>query len=1493
MSHFKWLLLLILVTGCFRKASDPKSSAFEDGEPNVASNFRAQELTGNSISFKAHEIWEVPVEKTYDFRVCLISKATQQQLPSGQTFDVVLPNGAILDIEDNRTDDLGCFNWEEDQPFDFTGESVYIGKRRTLRAKGGAYAGSIDLHIGVNPWAEYRNENVPEVVDLNRRKFALRRMVPEDEEDPRRSGIFARSESAQLYFENDPAVTITRVKDISDGKRVRVIVRLNPFILPLSMNGMTPSPRPLTAGKFRIFANLISAHVGEKANEHVILASLSDQGSNGNGRLGYEEVDVHGTGVLTLQMEFDLKREIHMGEVQLALKVDPIHAPMSLSSHEGLYTLGAFKDLFTSGGREEIEGSYSNTDFNFGKYLRSSSNFEQLKEKGFADDLQPIYFEPLEPRFIRIGAGETATRRTVIYRVTTFVKDTIDGSPVKLQSFKVTKHLEGMEDIRSTDRLGRLVWFNELTHLYYQAERYFSPRFTIEQVSSGYKEERRAVVNPWDEGWTFGTDPDGVEEEYNELANQQVRDPLLMTDAFRYQTIRFRYVIDENMTLNVKKAVVMALDPLVQKFSIKEGRKIFEPLRDGIYLAHVALVKKYLDPYPNGERLVRLEDESTGEFGYHIQKVSESEEARKGHFSTVVKKLLRVQAGRITTPLEFSMRDLRMMSIRSNLMVQLETIDEDKLLRDNTVYQLMEEQMEEVVRMNSGEMSETQRAEFLAQKRADLEREQRRLREFITQEREQLDEFRGERNKIFDQRYEEVVGQEAELTEEAIKERLDEHMAQLDEIYSLSTQEYRDYRAEVMSNFVEMHKDIDTTWSEAAREWEEIAMSYVEEAQRENQPPTVPDNQVGFYNNEFDYFNNIFRFLDENGYALSIGADTLEKLELNNYTINPAAPFVDLDLYVDEESGLKKRTFIGPCTLVENDNMSEMRPTDTLDEEHADRIDSGQRLFTPRIEPPDNSAFEDSAYHDSLKPFFGWHVDDQVIPFHVQNEKHYEKTMLALSTTGRFVERYNLSYVSLGDNKANYKPITKFIDGCTFEREEDCFESDLSNVVSSTEFLNTDLQNTLGLLGRFFNQNPNYVLQRLDEEIIASADIGGLWKLPLELNPNADAIRSHRHYQLSNMDIDRAKEYINTHGEVKFNAERVTKVWIEKGITEIDLLDAVRACNLLATQTGSYLREADVVESSDDITFFERMNGVNSRSLENYLLSYCISKIKYMPAANQVFFDGVSFERRNIIYKTGPYVHNTGRNMNLNIGASFSLANYKDLAQSASLTVGGGAEASIFGVFGGEIAISRSNTAAEGANESDVRDLSTAVFLVVQEANMDIYINEHEKCLNLQFSGDFIKDLDPRLLRLKDNVNLYDHDVLNALTRGYFLCTGEVVENDNDENKYVVNENYYYVSQHFTAGDMLDEANLLNHVWLLALRGDRDFVDFVHMIDGDLKTPTGEHIDIDSEYKYPLDHLNNTYKKVLPSFPGMYTVPEPHPQKIIESVSQRIIEDRE
>jgi len=122
-------------------------------------------------------------------------------------------------------------------------------------------------------------------------------------------------------------------------------------------------------------------------------------------------------------------------------------------------------------------------------------------------------------------------------------------------------------------------------------------------------------------------------------------------------------------------------------------------------------------------------------------------------------------------------------------------------------------------------------------------------------------------------------------------------------------------------------------------------------------------------------------------------------------------------------------------------------------------------------------------------------------------------------------------------------------------------------------------------------------------------------------------------------------------------------------------------------------------------------------------------------------------------------------------------------------------------------------------------------------------------------------------LSLGEGRKITDTDVADSLSRGIMVCDGKL----NEKPEKVI-ENYYYITQHFTAGDMLDDGNLLNHVWLLPLRGTNDFNNFMYSVNAKPINSKGELIDEDDRFSYPNVRLRENYNQILPSFPGMYTV---------------------
>ncbi|MCB0362555.1 MAG: hypothetical protein KDD35_07530, partial [Bdellovibrionales bacterium] len=242
-----------------------------------------------------------------------------------------------------------------------------------------------------------------------------------------------------------------------------------------------------------------------------------------------------------------------------------------------------------------------------------------------------------------------------------------------------------------TDDSGCLRIIGHVTHRYYEPEALYFPKIEVRQVANSrsgeeFNTELELAINPWDLFATFGRDRRILSDDYIEqIAKREKIPSLLYINQFSYQTLRFRYEIDDFMNLMVKKVLLYKLEPYVLRYSsIVDGRRAMGSIRDGIYLLKVAVEKDYLDPAAKGIIIAR--DSATGK-----TRVLNGDKVKKKQYINGIKKLVRVQDGKVITPVEFSMRDLRLMRIRSNMIVQLETIDEKKLRKINVLHDQLKE----------------------------------------------------------------------------------------------------------------------------------------------------------------------------------------------------------------------------------------------------------------------------------------------------------------------------------------------------------------------------------------------------------------------------------------------------------------------------------------------------------------------------------------------------------------------------------------------------------------------------------------------------------------------------------------------------------------------------------------------------------------------------------------------------------------------------------
>jgi hypothetical protein len=276
------------------------------------------------------------------------------------------------------------------------------------------------------------------------------------------------------------------------------------------------------------------------------------------------------------------------------------------------------------------------------------------------------------------------------------------------------------------------------------------------------------------------------------------------------------------------------------------------------------------------------------------------------------------------------------------------------------------------------------------------------------------------------------------------------------------------------------------------------------------------------------------------------------------------------------------------------------------------------------------------------------------------------------------------------------------------------------------------------------------------------------------------------------------------------------------------------------------------------------------------------------------------------VKSVGKSRYQDGKSLNFNVGASFGLNYGESISRSFSIaplkwikkiasTIKGNTGVVITGALDG-FSSSTSGSTSNGYGQGS--SITSGTYLAMQRAKMNIKFNTVEKCVSIRLNEFFINKT-KLLLKLKPF--LAEEKLGQAITEGLFICSGK----DEEVNRYYP-EKYYYFTQHFVEGDMLDKGDLRNHPWLLALRGERDYVTFINKLRtsrGKIKS-RGMNVDLFglSKYKYaidggvrwffnsnsdiqdsylakdvdlandPLDQLLKVYEQVVPTFPGIYSM---------------------
>lgn len=349
-------------------------------------------------------------------------------------------------------------------------------------------------------------------------------------------------------------------------------------------------------------------------------------------------------------------------DVVLKIRMVPKSLSHEFRSFHGKMSIGRFGEI--SGTHELVFTKESNSRY---------SNFKILdignvkKEKS---ETQTLKFEKLLLQYDYIVEGETPTRKNVVYRSQTCVKDFYEDKEIIFEKFMVQKTTGEVIPLY-TDGDGCLHWNESIKFKYYKPENFFTRTNIITHVKTGISKELTSYINPWTI-LTIGRDKRSMDVETLErIAKRDAILSSLFLEQYSFETINVTYHMDEFMTLYVRKNIKLDLEFGVSRYSsMDQGILANEDIRDGVYLLKVALEKNYID---TRKTLVEVEQEE------NKTTVKKSFTRKPLEYIYVVHKLVRVWKGHIITPVELSIHDLRLMTVRSNFLIQLQAIDQDIL----------------------------------------------------------------------------------------------------------------------------------------------------------------------------------------------------------------------------------------------------------------------------------------------------------------------------------------------------------------------------------------------------------------------------------------------------------------------------------------------------------------------------------------------------------------------------------------------------------------------------------------------------------------------------------------------------------------------------------------------------------------------------------------------------------------------------------------------
>lgn len=600
------------------------------GEKDVSqqANFGITELSLESQKDKSLKYSFPRFEKQYQVSAVIVDTSSNLFIPN-EEFVVDMGSEGKINV---TSDSLGKIIWNENVSYYITGDKKKILVERKIFSKSEKQLIGTAVFL-LYPYAPHLNEDVSEFSRLT-----------DDQKTIYTDKLTAsRRPKGKYHLElKNSSLDLTYLGPTQRGGDFRFKISGN-IIAGLKLQNGEPFDYHLKKGEFSIRLDLTTKSGAMIYTRHIDDALLENEN-------------------LVSSFHDVINMTDNYEDIHLNIFLQSHHLGHEFQSFHGRVKLGKISDLANS--HELRFSKRENSRFSDFRIMKhSKAHYKSLSDR-------TLKFDKLTLEYDMIEDGETPTVKSIIYRSKTCVKDFYEDRVLAYETFSIKK-ATGETIQETTDSEGCLFWNENIKFKYYKPEKFVRRENFITHVKSKISKKLTSYINPWTI-LTIGRDEREMDgDTLQKISNREDVFSRLFLEQYSFETTGVTYHMDQFMTLFVRKNIRLDLEFEVTRYSsLTEGINAKEDIRDGVYLLKVALEKNYIDT-----RKTIVDVEQTNE-----KTVIKKSLTRKPiEYIYVVNKLVRVWNGHIITPIELSIHDLRLMTVRTNFLVQIQTIDQGLL----------------------------------------------------------------------------------------------------------------------------------------------------------------------------------------------------------------------------------------------------------------------------------------------------------------------------------------------------------------------------------------------------------------------------------------------------------------------------------------------------------------------------------------------------------------------------------------------------------------------------------------------------------------------------------------------------------------------------------------------------------------------------------------------------------------------------------------------